>query len=197
DGVGTPDAPYRYVGTSPAPSAAQQTVEVGPTSSAALSLRTGETGPQALVDAGTGALRDPHQATAVVTLSPESPGVAPPQGSFDGNVYRLAAPDGVSVAPDAQGFLFLRAAVMTRPDPVVVHRPRPGDAWKVLPTTRAGRDILSVPLRELGDYTVVRRPGSKPLSGGGLTATRLLLLAGGTVLLLGLAVLALRKPASG
>ncbi|MGZ6826540.1 MAG: hypothetical protein ACXVGH_07080, partial [Mycobacteriales bacterium] len=46
DGVGTPDAPYRYVGTSPAPSAAQQTVEVGPTSSAALSLRTGETGPQ-------------------------------------------------------------------------------------------------------------------------------------------------------
>ena len=196
DGVGTPDAPYRYLGAQPAPSAAQQTLEVGPASSTALSLRTSETGPQALIDAGSGALRAKEQANEVITLTPESPGAAPPQGSFDGNVYRLAAPDGVSITPNAEGFVFLRAAVMTRPDPVIVHRQRPGDSWQALPTTRAGRDVLSVPLRDLGDYAVVRRPGSKPLSAGGLTATRLLLLAGGIVLLLGLTVLALRRPAT-
>lgn len=191
DGVGTPDDPCRPLGTA---SSAQQVVQVGPASSSALSLRTAETGPQAIVDAGAGALRAASVRPSTVSVTPVPAGTAPAQGALDSVVYRIAATGGATVPPTAQGFLFLRASVMTQPDPVIVHRDLPTSAWTVLHTARPGRDVLSVPFRALGDYAVVRLPGSKPLSAGGLSGTRLLLLAGGVLVLLALAVFALRRP---
>ncbi len=194
DGVGVPDDPYRYLDTTPAASAAQQAVQVGPDSSTALSVRTAETGPQFLVDAGAGALHAVRAGLATVTVTPVATGSAPTQGSLDGVVYRIEATDGATISATAQGFVFLRAAVMTKPNPVIVHRDTPTSPWIALPTARPGRDVLSVPFRALGDYAVVRRPGSAPLSAGGLSGTRLLLLAAGVLVLLAVTVFAVRRP---
>ena len=194
DGVGSPDEPYRYVGKSPGPAAASVTVKMSGGSSASLQLRTNENGPQLLVDLGAGAFRAPGP-TMTLTATPLAPDGSASRGSFDGNVYRIAAgPGAVLRAETAQGFLFLRAAVMTRPDPVIVHRTAPTDPWTELRTTRSGTDILSAPFRALGDYAVVRLPGAKPLNAGGLSFVRVLLLGGGVLLLLVITVVVLRRP---
>ena len=195
DGVGSPDEPYEYVGRSPAPAAASVRVPLSGGSSAALQLKTAENGPQVLVDLAAGALRGTGS-SLTVTAAPLAPTGTVPRGTIDGNVYRITAGPGATLLPDqAQGFLFLRAAVMTEPDPVVVHRRTPDGPWQEVRTTRAGRDVLSTAFRELGDYAVVRLPGSKPLgSSGGISSTRVALLAGGVLLLVALTVLVLRRP---
>jgi hypothetical protein len=158
DGVGS-DEPYRYVGRSPAPSAATLSAAVTSGRSAALQLKTGENGPQVLV------------------------------------LYRVTVTPGATLLPAAsQGYLFLRAAVMTKPDPVLVHRTTPTDPWVAVPTSRAGRDVLSTPLAALGDYAVVRLPGAKPLASAGLSIVRVLLIGGGILVLLTITVLVLRRP---
>lgn len=192
DGVGTPDQPYRYVGRSPAPVAVSVTVPAPHGIVGNLQLSSQEIGPQVLLDLGAGALRS-TKASLTVTASPLAPDPPPAGGTADGNAYRIAAPGG-SLQPDiSQGFLFLRAAVMTSPDPVIEHRTGPGQPWVKVKTVRAGRDIMSTPFRALGDYLVVRPAGAKPLSSGGLTGTRLLLLIGGGLLLLVPTVLVLRR----
>lgn len=198
DGVGAPDEPYRYVGRSNAPSASvTATAQVTRGVSGSLQVKSAETGPQVLVDLGSGAFA---AATPTVTLTAvplAGDGARVPQGTVDGNVYRITVSPGARLLVDqAQGFLFLRAAVMTRPDPVVVHRPSPTAPWRQVKTVRAGQDVLSTPFRALGDYAVVRLPGSEPLSqGGGLGLGRVLLLGGGVLLLLALTVVVLRRPA--
>lgn len=195
DGVGAPDQPYRYVGRSPAPSAASATVAAARGVSSALQVRSSESGPQVLLDLGPGAFAVTGP-TVTVTATPLAPDGTPPRGSFDGNAYRVAASSGATLRPDStQGFLFLRAAEMTRPDPVVVHRATPTSAWTQVPTTRAGNDILSTPFRELGDYAVVRLPGAAPLGSGGLGLTRVLLVAAGVLVLLALGVVLVRRSA--
>ncbi|MGZ6792999.1 MAG: hypothetical protein ACXVFV_08600, partial [Mycobacteriales bacterium] len=191
DGVGSPDQPYRYVGKSPAPAAASTTVAGTAGVSPSLAVRSSESGPQVLLDLGPGAFALTGS-TVTVTATPLAPDGTPPRGSFDGNAYRVTASAGATLRPDAtQGFLFLRAAVMTRPDPVVVHRASATAAWTQVRTTRAGNDVLSTPFRELGDYAVVRLPGAKPLGAGGLGLTRVLLLAAGVLALLSVGVLLL------
>lgn len=198
DGVGTPDEPYRFVGKDPAPTSVVQEVPLSGGASASLQLKSAESGPQVVVDLGAGAFRTTSSASSFsATATPVLPDAAPvPRGELDGNVYRIAVTGDVRLDPEtAQGFLFLRAAVMTTPDPVLVHRLTPTDPWVEVKTTRAGRDNLSTPFREVGDYAVVRLPGSTPLdSSGGLSTTRVLLLAGGVLLLLVLTVLVLRRP---
>lgn len=190
DGVGVPDEPYRFLSKA---LGGTQVVQVGPSTSTALSLRTSEQGPQAIIDASEGALRAPTTRTATVSIEPVDPGAAPTQGTLDSVVYRVTTTAG-SVSPTVQGFLFLRAAVMTKPDPVIVHRNTPTSAWTALRTARPGRDVLSVPFQALGDYVVVRLPGSKPLTAGQVRGTQLLELAVGIAVLLALAVLVLRGP---
>lgn len=194
DGVGQPDDPYRYAGRTPAPVAVSTTAKVVGSSSAALQLQSAETGPQVLIDLAAGAF----SATSLdITLSatPLSPDGAAPRGTFDGNDYRVVASAGATLKPEvAQGFLFLRAAVMTKPSPVIVHRTTPTDPWKEVTTTLSGRDVLSTPFRELGDYAVIRLPGSKPLTAGGLSIVRVLLLGAGVLALLTITVLVLRRP---
>jgi hypothetical protein len=192
DGVGSPDEPYKYVGRSPAPVTATVT---GPASTG-LQLRSAESGPQVLVDLGAGAFTG--SAAVTMTATPVAgDGTKVPQGAIDGNIYRITVNPGAVLQPEvAQGFLFLRAAVMTRPDPVVVHRATASDPWTAVKTVRAGQDILSTPFRALGDYAVVRTPGSKPLSaGGGLSTGRVLLLGGGVLVLVLLTIWVLRRSA--
>jgi hypothetical protein len=150
-----------------------------------------------LLDLGTGGFSSTKPVTLTVTPV-AGDGQTVPQGTIDGNVYRVTvSPPAQLIADQVQGFLFLRAAVMTKPDPVVVHRDSPTDPWAKVKTVRAGRDILSTPFRALGDYAVVKLPGSKPLSaGGGISTTRLLFLGGGVLVLVVLTILVLRRPSA-
>lgn len=199
DGVGNPDEPYRYADTPQAPPPVSVTVPVGNGSSAPVRLASAEKGPQVLVDLARGAFTATSPTVTLTAVPLPGDGQRAPQGTLDGNVYRLTASPGAVLQPDtANGFLFLRSAVMTKPDPVLVHRLRPADPWRTLPTTRTGRDVLSTPFRALGDYAVVDRPGSVPLSdAAGLSATRVALVVGGLVLLVLLAVLVLRRRPEG
>lgn len=190
DGVGSPDEPYKRVGTSSAPVAVSTKVPV----SAALQLRSDENGPQVLLDLATGSFAGPGT-SMTLTATPLASDGTPPRGTFDGNTYRISATPGVTLRSEkAQGFLFLRAAVMTKPAPVMVHRRNPSDPWVEVKTNVSGRDVLTTPFRDLGDYAVVRLPGAEPLSSGGLSFGRLLLLGTGVLALLTITVIVLRRP---
>lgn len=194
DGVGFPDQPYRYVTGSPAPTAMSASAPAPGGVSSALQGQSGESGPQVKVDLAAGTFRLPAGGTVTLTASPVQAGPVPGNGSLDGNVYRFSAPGATVQSAQAQGFVYLRAAVMTRPDPVVEFRATPTAPWTPLPTTRVGTDTLGAPFRALGDYAIVRLPGSTPLSsGGGIGSTRIAVLVGGLLLLL-LTVVLLRRP---
>jgi hypothetical protein len=197
DGVGAPDERYRYALMTPAPDAATATVPLTAGTSGALQLKSSESGPQVLIDVASGAFRGSGTALTV-TASPLPATGTPPRGAFDSNLYRVTASGDAALRPDnAQGFLFLRAAIMTSPNPVIVHRTDPQQRWTEVKTSRAGRDVLSTPLRGLGDYAVERPPNAKSLStANGLSLTRGLLLGGGIVLLLAITILALRRPSA-
>jgi hypothetical protein len=197
DGIGT-DEPYRYVGGKPAPTSATATAPVRGGVAGSLQARSGETGPQVLLDLGSGGFASSAPSVTLTVTPLRGDGERAPQGRVDGNVYRVVASPGARLLRDqVQGFLFLRAAVMTRPDPVVVHRDSPADPWTAVRTVRAGRDVLSTPFRALGDYAAVRPPGAKPLSAGrGLGTSRLLLLGVGVLVLVVLTVLVLRRSAT-
>jgi hypothetical protein len=199
DGVGSPDEPYKYVGRSDAPAASvSASTNVAGDVSASLQVKSAESGPQVLVDLGAGAFASSAPAVTLTATPLAGDGTSLADGTIDGNVYRITASAGAKLLPEkAQGFLFLRAAVMTRPDPVIVHRDSEHAAWVRVKTVRAGQDVLSTPFRALGDYAVVRLPGSRPLSrSGGLGTTRVLLLGGGVLVLIVLTVLVLRRPVS-
>jgi len=199
DGVGNPDEPYRYAGTPQAPPPVAVTVPVSNGSSAPVRLASAEKGPQVLVDLAGGAFAATSSTVTLTAVPLPGDGERAPQGTLDGNVYRLTASPGAVLQPDeAYGFLFLRAAVMTEPDPVLVHRLRPTDPWREVRTTRTGRDVLSTPFRALGDYAVADRPGSVPLEdAAGLSATRVALVVGGLLVLVLLAVVVLRRRPEG
>lgn len=192
DGVGSPDESYRYAGRTPAPGTATVTVRAGE----GLQLKSNESGPQVLLDLGEGALVGAGMVT--LTATPLTPEGAVPRGAFDGNAYRVAASDGARLeAARAQGFLFLRAAIMTSPEPVIVHRAGPAEPWQEMKSSRVGRDILSTPFRALGDYAVVSLPGAKPIETISPSTGRWLEIAGVVVaaLVLGALVIRSRRPA--
>lgn len=195
DGVGFPDQPYRYLGATPAPSVMSATAQAPGGTSTALQGQSAESGPQVKVDVAAGTFRQPDAGAVTLTATPVAAGIPPVDGALDGNVYRVTAGPATVQAAQAQGFLYLRAAVMTKPSPVVEFRPTPTATWMRLPTTRVGTDILGVPFRAVGDYVVVRLPGSTPLSSaGGISGTRIALLAGGLLLLLVIIVAVVRRP---
>ncbi|MCW2671878.1 MAG: hypothetical protein JWP14_467 [Frankiales bacterium] len=193
DGLPNSDEPYRYVGKSPAPTSASATATVTGGQAGALRVQTGETGPQLLVDLAPGAFQ---ATTAKVTLAatPLAPSGTPPRGTFDSNAYRLTVTPVATLSPDQSGFLFLRAAVMTKPNPVVVFRTGDSAPWKEVPAQLTGRDIMATTFTSVGDYALVRLPGSKPITSGGLGLTRVLFLGGGVLLLVVVTVLVLRRP---
>ena len=192
DGIGT-DEPYRFVGKSPAPTSAAATVDVHGGVAEAVEFKTGETGPQLIVSLSSGSV-ETSATSLTMTAQPIAPEGSPPRGSFDGNVYRITAKPAASVSKDASGFVFLRAAVMTKPKPVVVFRTGSGAAWREVSSSAYGRDNLATPFKAIGDYAVVRLPDSKSISAGGLGLTRVLFLGGGVLLLVVVTVLVLRRP---
>ena len=194
DGLPNSDEPYRYVGRTPAPTTARDSATVSSGSVGALQAKSGETGPQLLIDLAPGALRSGTAPKVTLTGTPMKPDGSPPRGSFDGNAYRVTTAPAATVSTEQTGYLFLRAAVMTKPAPVVVHRSGAGAPWQEVPTQRAGRDILATGFKELGDYAVVRLPGAKPVDSGGIGLTRVLFLGGGVLLLVVITVLVLRRP---
>ena len=194
DGLPNSDEPYRYVGKTPAPTSASATATVSGGQVGALRVQTAETGPQLLVDLAPGAFHTTSTSTVTLTGTPLAPSGTPPRGTFDSDVYRLAVTPGATLSPDQSGFLFLRTAVMTKPNPVVVYRTGEGAAWTEVPSQLTGRDIMATTFKAVGDYAVVRLPGSKPISSGGLGLTRVLFLGGGVLLLVVITVLVLRRP---
>jgi len=192
DGVGT-DEPYRYAGKMPTPTSATETVPTNSGLVDSVEYQTGEQGPQFILSLSSGSLRS-SGASVKLTADPLPPDGSAPRGTFDGNAYRVGATPAVTVTPDASGFLFLRAAVMTKPNPVVAYRATPTAAWQEIPSTRYGRDNLATKFRGSGDYAVVRLPGSKPITAGGIGLTRALFLGGGVLVLIVITVLVLRRP---
>ena len=192
DGVGT-DEPYRYVGKNPAPTSASDTITTHGNLVDAVEFQTGEQGAQFILSLSSGSLRA-DGGSVRMAAEPRKPDGTPPRGSFDGNAYRVTSDPAVTLTPDASGFLFMRAAVMTSPNPVVLYRATPEAAWQEIPSSRYGRDNLATKFRGAGDYVVVRLPGSKPIGTGGIGLTRALLLGGGVVVLLVVTVLVLRRP---
>ena len=192
DGIGT-DEPYRFVGKSPAPTSASTTVTVRNGVAEAVEFKTAETGPQLIVSLSSGSL-DSTATKLTMTAQPMTPDGVLPRGSFDGNAYRISTSPAATVSKDAAGFVFLRAAVMTKPKPVVVFRSGSGEAWREVTSSAYGRDNLATPFKAIGDYAVVRLPGSKALSAGGLGLTRVLFLGGGVLLLVVITVVVLRRP---
>ncbi len=192
DGIGT-DEPYRFVGKDPAPTDARVTVSVTDGAADNLTLTTGETGPQLNLDLPSAALRGTGP-SLTIAAEPVTPDGTPPRGTFDGNAYRISATKGTTIAPDVAPYVYLRAAVMTKPFPVIVHRRTPSDPWQEVHSQRGGNDIIAASFTELGDYAVVRLPGSKPINAGGIGATRLIFIGGGVVLLVVITVLVLRRP---
>lgn len=189
DGINTPDEPYKYVGRTPAPAAASATEPAGK----GIKVQTSESGPQVLLDLGEGAFSTTAR-KVTVTASPLLPDGAPPRGSFDGNAYRIEVAAPARLDPEkAQGFLFLRAAVMTSPDPVIVHRDRPQDPWVEQRTSRVGRDNLSTPFRAMGDYAVIRLPGAKPIESLSSSTGKWLQIGGVVVAALVLGALVIRS----
>lgn len=57
----------------------------------------------------------------------------------------------------------MRAAVTTEPDPVVVHRDRPGSTWTRIRSSRGGQDVLSARRHVVGEYAVIRLLGAHRL----------------------------------
>jgi hypothetical protein len=192
DGIGT-DEPYRFVGKSPAPTSAAATVDVHSGVADAVEFKTAETGPQLIVSLSSGSL-EASTTTLTMTVRPIAAEGTPPRGTFDGNVYRITATPPATVSKDASGFVFLRAAVMTKPKPVVVFRTGAGEAWREVSSSAYGRDNLATPFKAIGDYAVVRLPGSTSINAGGLGLTRVLFLGGGVLLLVVITVLVLRRP---
>lgn len=189
DGVGNPDQPYRFAGRTPAPSTATVTVRAGQ----GLELRSNESGPQVLLDLGEGSFATSAR-SVTLTATPVAPDGPVRRGTFDGNTYRITAPDGARLLADkAQGFLFLRAAVMTKPDPVIEHRDGPSQPWTEVRTTRVGTDVLSTPFRALGDYVVVRLPGSKPTAAISASTSKWLQIGGVVLAALVLGALVIRS----
>ncbi|MCU1587767.1 MAG: hypothetical protein JWN31_1260 [Frankiales bacterium] len=188
DGVQTPDEPYKYAGRSPAPVAATVTVPSGK----GISLRSPESGPQVLLDLSEDALVS-TTGTVTITAAPFVPDGQPPRGTFDGNGYRVMAAAPARLLPDqAQGYLWLRAAVMTKPDPVIVHRATARDPWIEVKTSRVGRDNLTTPFRALGDYAMIQLPGAKPIESLSASTGRWLQVAGVVAAALVLGVLVIR-----
>ena len=168
DGVGTPDDPYRYATATPTTPPETVTREVatlpGASQVAAVRVQTKEQGPQLLLDLPAGQLTGTTLPRSItVTIEARKPDGALPRGTFDGNAYRILTTPATQAVTNREGFVFLRAAVMTQPNPVIVHRARPDGPWQELTTQRAGRDIVAANLDGLGDYAVARLPGSTPV----------------------------------
>ncbi|GAC1442286.1 MAG: hypothetical protein NVSMB55_12550 [Mycobacteriales bacterium] len=208
DGVGFPDEPYRYVRppagvtAGPAPMRAHATAPaVGGTNSGELDLQTAEQGPQLLLVLPPSTTAGPSSATRItVTATPLAPDTQPADGTIDGNIYRITVDSDAGPAtfgPTAgDSYLYLRAASTRPAPPVMEHRLTAASPWTRLRTGRGGADVLLVSFKGAGDYALVHQRGAKPVGRGPSQESILLLLVGGFMALVVVALLLVRRGVS-
>lgn len=190
--------------------------------SAATRAFSSEQGPQVAFAVADGALAAPDGASEVtVTVTPEAaPGPALPGTTIVSNLHRfsLTTPDGAEVGLTPQGSVIvnLRASAQT-PLSVVVCQ-WDGSAWTQVPTRQVGTEIYAADLKTLDPFAVLRfdagvtptvaapagpPPGAPAATGavedpaaapsGGTSGLTLWLIVGGVVVLLGAALVVLRR----
>lgn len=189
--------------------------------SAATRAFSGEQGPQVAFAVADGALAAPAGVPEVtVTVTPQAaPGPALPGTTIVSNLHRfsLTTPGGaeVGLAPEGSVIVNLRANIQT-PLSVVVCQ-WDGSAWKQVPTRQVGTEIYAADLKSLDPFAVLRfdagatptvaapagpPPGGAPAgevgdpgatADGGTTGVTLGLIVAGVVVLLGAALVVLRR----
>jgi hypothetical protein len=202
------------------PASAQALVTDG--RSAATRAFSSEQGPQVAFALADGALTAPAGASEVtVTLTPEAvPGPGLPGTTVVSNLHRfsLTTPDGAQagLAPEGSVIVNLRASAQT-PLSVVVCQ-WDGSTWTQVPTRQVGTEIYAADLKSLDPFAVLRfdagvtptvaapagpPPGAPAATGavedpaaapsGGTSGLTLWLIVGGVVVLLGAALVVLRR----
>jgi hypothetical protein len=210
DGVGMPDEPYRYVhapaGSPPTkpPTDAVDTEAIDG-SPPDLEPMSEEFGPQVLASIPGTSLLPPAGGTDVTArfqpLAPVAP--LPTDGTIVGNVYRftLTSPQGaVGLRPTSDHSLYLDLRAPTGNDPIPVVEVYLQGTWHRIPTTRDGNDIFGSDLVGVGDYALVRLTHPNASNGndqsgspsGGKNVDPAVLIIAGLLLLVVLAVLAIR-----
>ena len=203
DGLGAPDEPYRYVAppagaprTAAATTASATSPLVGGRSSFGLNVASAEQGPQVSVYLPPKALAATG-GSVLVTATPLAPSDQPPGARIDGNVYdvRFRAAGPVTMTSGAAlAQILLRATTGKQPGPVFEHRAAAGQAWKQLPTTRAGVDLYVTSFRAPGQYALAFTSTSGK-GGGGSSHLPLVLLGVGVLVAVVVVVVRLRASA--
>jgi hypothetical protein len=178
--------PYEMLGGSPAPEPATKTFPAASGFPAAEVL-TGETPPQAQILIEPGTFDNSTPVTVSITPVP-APGIKPPNGTVEGNVYRFSAVNssGTELQPVSASlavFVILRG-LSSAPVPTIDRFN--GTTWTPLATLNAGcGNTFEVTASQLGDFAAVKPGGggggtTPPASGGGIP---------GVVIIAGLAIL--------
>lgn len=207
DGLGAPDEPYRYVGTSPAgatterPTSAEASVVLKEGRSTAAVVATAEKGPQAsLVVAPAGLDVPPSAEQVLLRIEPVALPEPPEDGEALSNAYRLSATDdGGKPVPIAKGArqTIVQLRIPAKTDRPVALELHDDGKWVALETRRTGEDVYSAFLPKLGVVAAVQITESSrtqfadaDADSGGLA---LLLALGGAAVLLAVFVLLLRR----
>jgi hypothetical protein len=183
--------PYQTLDGNPAPQPATKTFPASKTFPPSEVL-TGETPPQAQILMEAATFDNSTPVTVSVTPVP-TPGVKPPNGSIEGNVYRFSAVNAsgadLEPSPSLPVFIILRG-LTSSPAPTIDRFN--GTSWAPISTLNAGcGNTFEVTSTQLGEFAAVK-PGSgaptpQPAGGGIPTAA----IVGGLALLLIIAVVVL------
>jgi hypothetical protein len=185
--------PYEALGGSPAPRAATMTYPKAAAFPPA-EVYTGETPPQAqiLMEAGT---FDSSTAVTVSITPVTPPSVKPPNGTIEGNVYRITAVNasGTQLDPLSRSnpvYIILRA-LASSPAPTI--ELFSGTSWTPLATLNSGcGNTFEGTSTRMGEFAAVRPGGGgvtqPPSSGGGIPIAAII---GGLALLLIIVVVVL------
>jgi hypothetical protein len=169
DGIGFPDEPYRFVDppagyrdTKPPTVATLSAPAANGRASRALTVNSGESGPQVSLYLPAGALETPDAASSVrVEAAPVALTGSAPPGHVYGNVYRISFTTTSGPARQAAGSrpeLKLRSpSLQSGPTFYVRHG---SGGWRALTTSQVGRDIYQTYLAGAGDYVLA---GDDPL----------------------------------
>jgi hypothetical protein len=176
DGLPLQTEPYRYLQPAPGqattapPTSASENVK--PQQGLPFIVNTGESPPQAELQADPNAFAIPPSAQGVlITITPVPPAAPIPNGRLDGNAYRMSVrlPGGapLTVLPGKHVTVYLRgtgALGKTAMDRFSDGR------WTSLPTQLPGSGFHAAESNQLGDFALVLLPGGAGGLGSGVTA---------------------------
>lgn len=194
DGLPLQTEPYRYLQPTPGqattapPTSASQTIE--PSGNLSFIVNTGESPPQAEVQATPQAFDIPPSVQSlVISITPVPPVIPIPKAKQDGNVYRMTATVAgrvVGVRPGGQVTVILRGTGASGTG--TVERFADG-RWSRLPTTIPSGGYHAADSDTLGDFALALSPGSGLAAGvrAAIAVAALLVLIG--LLLVGVRLL--------